>query len=293
MPRNKIEAEADRLFLIHLYRSAQGRIQVEEARRILNERRRAAAREVALALGRSAAEANTAAASAELSRATVARDVSAIQESLRDAIQAGAAGWLQRQLDDLERDYERTYELEGLALEELARSRRVSRQRRRGEPRERRGPVWQEVESFREDRAGNATWVRVIGDQLDRRQRLRQEQRSLLFGKAWLEQAGAAEAQVKASLQQILSGEEDPSLAAARVQALYDAEVQRVILDESMGLGPATPEFLQMEKLRVERNKRRFEAIQKWMGSGTKSAGRNGKAISVQFRVLPAGSEAN
>ena len=292
MARNAIERDADRVFLIHLFRSAGGHLQVNEAARILNDRRAAAAREVAAALGRNEREIEEAGERARLNVSTISRDVTAIRASLQEVVRAGAAGWIQQQLDDLDRDYERTYELEGYALEELARSRQVTSEKRHGEMMQDGTERWQRIESYREDRAGNSALLRIIGDQLDRRQRLRQEQRSLLFGKAWVEQSQERGNETRRSIAEIMSGtEDDPAAAAERVRSLYESELQRLILDESMELGPAAPEYVQMERLRLERNKRAFEAMDKFLrqssGPGSK------RTISVEFKVLPAGSEAN
>lgn len=293
MPRNAIEREADRLFLVSLYRQAGGHIQLIEAHRLLNERRASVARAVALSQGRSEEEAERAARGAELVLSTVSRDVRAVLASLQQALQGGAAAWLQAQIDDLDGDYERTFELEHRALEELERSRLFSRRRRAGhfgDASEGGDPqaVWMAVEEVTGDRASSAALLRIVGEQIDRRMKLRKEKRQLLFGKAWLEQVGQEDAEITTSIARALAGGDDDEEAAERVEALYQAELQRIVHEQDIPLGPAGTEFAALERLRLERNKRRFETVRRHLEQTRPRNGKGSKVVSVAFRVLPA-----
>lgn len=290
--RNKLEADADRLYLLSLFRQAGEGLSMEQAGRMLNERRSATARSLALQAGLTAQEAEEAAQAAVLNQRAVQADFDYVRRALRRATVAGAAAWIQERLDRIQRDIDRTYDLEDMALQELERSRLLSRQHRTGQPATPTSPgsppVWQVVSQVREERAGNVSFLRIIGEQIDRRTRLDKERMTLLFGQSWLEKAAAADSAAARTLQQLVTGDESELTAAERVEKLYVAEVERLAKEEELRSQAWGPELVALQKARADGNRKRFELVKGFAAEVRPAGGDTSRPINVAFVVRAA-----
>ena len=129
--RGDVELEADRLFLLSLLQKGGTEISATQAAKILNGRRRDAARETALALGKTEEEAIAAGDAATLSVQSVRHDVRIALERLRSGSTAVSAVLLDDQIGEVREDLEATYRIDEEVWRDLERSRRPSSSRTR------------------------------------------------------------------------------------------------------------------------------------------------------------------
>lgn len=292
--RNETEIEADRLFILTLRRQGgQAMNSVTQVARVLNEKRAAAAREFALALGKSDDEAEEAADAARLSVQTVRRDLRVVDERLRRASEATAAVWLDDQIADVQADIERTYEIDQQILDDLQRSRDEVHTQTEGVPQGERNIRTTRVLTRRRASApASADLYQALIRTMEYRGRLRGELLRLRYGRDWF----ANRVEERNFVQSIVDLD-DPEKAREAAMALYRREVEALIRTEKMDIGPMPPEVVQAERLRVQRLAGRIGAVRALIAAGkpdippnapgSGSRGSNGSYELVVTRVSP------
>lgn len=295
--RSAVEAEADRLYLFSLLRPPRGSAfaepSISQLTAALNERRAAGARAYALATGKSADEADEAARRARLSELTVRRDVGLVLQRVRSAADTTAATFLDEQLAAVQEEIDGTHRTDEMIIEAWGRSLQRSWTRRRGRPevdesgeplRDASGrPRVQTLEilDHRGEEPGERGFIAELGANVDRRQRLRAEQRTLRFGREFIK--SLAESQQQRAASASASGELDRDTLLLRL----DEEHYALSHAEALGLATGLPGAATIERLRAQR---KAEAVRRLRVYAELERGKRGAdVVEMIFEVQPNG----
>ena len=261
--RGDVELEADRLFLLGLLQKGGTEISATQAAKILNDRRRAAAHDTALALGKTEQEAEAAGAAATLSVQSVRRDVRIVLERLRDGSAAVSAVFIDDQITEVRVDLEATYRIDDEVWRDLERSRRLAWSRTTGRS-SGSGPdakvIPEKLVRYAQDVAADAALYGVLQRNFRHRSDLRRELRALRYGRQWFPSRGEEE-----TFAQALTDLSDPAKARGAALALYARELETLYRAEALEIGAGSPELLAMERMRVQKLHTRARMIREYL----------------------------
>ncbi|HAX82636.1 MAG TPA: hypothetical protein DCY40_08730 [Actinobacteria bacterium] len=272
MKRNALEREGDILFLLGLLQ-ARPRTSQSEAARVLNERREATARTMALAAGKSEEEAAAAGREAQLSTQMVNRDINLALDRIREAGDGIGAVFLDDQISACQDDIDATYERDEQVMTDLERSRTPSTTKTAGSA----API-----TTRQDRAADAAFYMILIRNQELRLKLREEMRVLRFGRRMAnDSTGAA----TTTLAEAWAGLADASPEQARKLALklYAQEAANLARAADLEYGPLPAELQRAEALRAEKIARRLDGLRHFIPLAEPERDRRSYELVVTF----------
>jgi hypothetical protein len=270
--RSELERSEEIFFLVQLARAMGDEFGPTVAANILNERRAAAARETARALGASDDEAEQAARDAQLTPQQIGIDVRVAQERLQQATNVASALWIDDDIAEVSGQIAQLARLADMILEDLQASRSVRWTRTKGEKvtRKVKKPGQdKEVEesaleptgmvTHAEDGPARAALYMVYLRNLDQQAKLRAERRQLRFGRQWFPE------QRQTSFTEALLQTEDPEAARKAALAMLARDIASLCRDEQFALAPATAQSIQAERLRLTAQAQRVRQLQEFV----------------------------
>lgn len=317
--RNPLEREVDVLYLVSAARKLGPDFTAAQAADMLNGVRAEVARQHALALGKSADEANEAAETAQLSVRTIRNDLRTARERAQEAGRMGMAALIDEQIAALQDDLEDSYRASTEIWQDIARSRRVKVTRTKGKFRR---PAAQQTFTAKgeealalvhglglADSAEGERLVQIIADTMtatpvepeDMETEIREgPATAALYGRLVAERAERRKiherilelscgrelvhsAEGRESLAQLATQISDPARAReAALEALTD-ELRFLLTSEYLdGVGPWTPQLIRSQRSRTADLVQRVKAVKEL----TAVAGTGDEPSSFTFRVV-------
>lgn len=255
--RSELELEADRLFVMVLCQQIGRGLKVPDVAKILNDRRAAAARQTAQAIGLSEEEAEAAAERAQLSLRTVQLDHQIVVRRLQEAQHAVGGVFLDDQIAEVRAEISASHDLDDRIHGEIERAHRMKARRTRGRRDDQGRPQPDEVEVHeRENLPAPAGLYRSLQENFRIRERLRAELRSLKFGRLWFPEQGQEQ-----TFAQALTDLQDPEEAREAALKLYSREIEALMRSEELPSFPGSAEIARAERLRVQRQAQRLREL--------------------------------
>ena len=274
--RNPAELEADRLLVMSILVGAGKKVKMIELTAAVNAQRISAAKQTCIAMGDDEETAESFSKTRTLTIQTVRRDVRVAQERLRKGSDAAGSAYLDRQLEDIQTEIEKTQTLDEQIFSDMNLSRTeittITTALEGGEG---------ESVSVRKKGASTGYYAALARNAM-LRVKLRAEERMVRFGQSWF--ANRTEEQ---RFSQALADIDisDPVKARKAAMLIYDREVA-MLKESARQTGPVPPGLVASERLRLTENRARIGAVKDRIQKDRPEMPRNTSDLQPGYTII-------